>query len=169
MVITDNFDHLIDEKGRLAIPVQIRNAMDPEIDGTAFYLMPGSNGRCLELIPEKTFQQLARTANSGLIVDSEVAKVKRFIFGSASRLEPDKSGRVIIPDRFMMNLKNPDHLSGGILGRKVTLVGVVDRVEIWNSEDYQGHIREVRAEAPALFALVKKMFSQLPGTPATTI
>ena len=29
MVITDRYDHIIDEKGRLAVPSPIRNAMDP--------------------------------------------------------------------------------------------------------------------------------------------
>ena len=143
--------------------------MDPQIDGTGFYLKPGPNNRCLELIPERTFQQLAQSANSGLVVDNEIAKLKRLIFATASRLEPDKSGRVIIPDRFMMNPKNPDHLSGGILGRKVTLVGVLDRVEIWNTLDYQGHMREVRAESATLTALAQRMFTGLPGSPATAI
>lgn len=167
MVITDSFDHLIDDKNRLAIPVQVRNAMDPQIDGVALYVKPGPNGRCLELIPEKTFHQLAQAANSGLVVDHEIAKLKRYIFATASRLEPDKQGRVIIPDRFMANPKNPDPLSGGILGREVTLVGVLDRVEIWNRADYLSHMREVRAEALVLTAVAQKLFNPSPVSPAT--
>ena len=159
MVITDSFDHLIDEKNRLAIPAQIRNAMDPEVDGVAFYLKPGSNGRFVELIPEKTFEKLAMSAHSGLLVDNEIAKLKRYLFATASRLEPDKQGRVIIPERFMQNLKHPDPLSGGVLGREVTLVGVLDRVEIWNRTDYQAHMREVRAEAATLTAVAQRMFA----------
>ena len=54
MVITDRFDHVIDDKNRLAIPSPIRNAMDPEVDGKAFYLVP--EGRYLQLIPEKLFE-----------------------------------------------------------------------------------------------------------------
>ena len=164
MVITDSFDHLIDNQNRLAIPAQVRNAMDPQIDGVALYLKPGSNGRCVELIPEKTFEQLARSAQSGLVVDNEVAKLKRYIFATASRLEPDKQGRVIIPERFMQNPKHPDPLSGGILGREVTLVGVLDRVEIWNRADYLAHMREVRAEAASLSAVAERMYA--PPSPA---
>ena len=37
MVITDRFDHVIDDKGRLAIPSQVRNAMDPQIDGAVAF------------------------------------------------------------------------------------------------------------------------------------
>jgi MraZ protein len=168
MVITDSFDHVIDEKGRLAIPVQIRNAMDPQIDGDAFYVRPNSNGRCLELIPEKTFDRFAGAALSGLVVDPEVARLKRFVFAMASRLEPDKQGRVILPERFMRNSKNPDPLNGGILGREVTLVGVLDRVEIWNREDYLGHMREVRADANALTAAAAKLFGSVPIAPPAT-
>jgi len=166
MVITDNFDHLIDDKNRLAIPMQIRNAMDPQTDGVAFYLKPGPNGRCLELIPEKTFQQLSLRATSGLVVDNDVAKLKRFLFANASRLEPDKAGRVIVPDRFLQNPKNPDPLGGGILGRQVTLVGVLDRVEIWNRADFHAHMREVNADAVSLTAAAQKLFRDAPAEPA---
>src|SRR4051812_28151980 len=46
MVITDRHDHVIDDKNRLSIPSQIRNAMDPERDGEGFYLVP--EGRYLQ-------------------------------------------------------------------------------------------------------------------------
>ena len=57
MVITDRYDHVIDDKNRLAIPSQVRNVMNPETDGTAFYLVP--EGRYLQLIPGKLFERLS--------------------------------------------------------------------------------------------------------------
>ncbi len=88
MVITDRYDHVIDDKNRLAIPSQIRNAMDPEIDGTAFYVFP--EGRYLQLIPEKLFQKLAGNVTAGLALTPEAAKARRLVFAMASRVEPDK-------------------------------------------------------------------------------
>lgn len=164
MVITDRYDHVIDEKNRLAIPSPIRNAMDPEVDGTKFYLVP--EGRYLQLIPEKLFEQMAVLATAGLQVPSDVAKARRLMFATTSKLEPDKQGRVMIPDRFIADGKNRDMYSEAILGREVTLVGVGDRIEVWNRQDFVNHLRELMADRPSVQAAGQKMFESLPVQPA---
>ena len=113
MVITDRFDHVIDDKNRLAIPSPIRNAMDPEVDGKAFYLVPES--RYLQLIPEKLFERLSQQTQTGLMPSPEVAKARRLVFSNASRVEPDKQGRVIVPDRYMADSKGRDPIAAGAL------------------------------------------------------
>jgi MraZ protein len=161
MVITDRYDHVIDDKNRLSIPSQVRNALDPQIDGAAFYLVP--EGRYLQVIPEKLFQQLAGMASAGLTISPEVAKARRLMFANASRLEMDKQGRCIIPDRFFADSKNRDPFSEAILGREVTLVGVGDRLELWNRSDLHNHLRELAADRTTVQAGGAKMFSMAPG------
>ena len=94
MVITDRFDHLIDDKNRLAIPSQIRGALDPEVDGEFFYIVPES--RYLQLIPAKLFERLTKGAPAGLFIEPEEAEARRLLFGSTPRLEMDKQGRGIV-------------------------------------------------------------------------
>ncbi len=160
MVITDRYDHAIDEKNRLAIPSEIRRAMDPEIDGVAFYLLP--EGRYLQLIPEKLFQRLAGHAEAGLTISGDLARARRLLFASASRLEPDKQGRVIIPDRFMADAKNRDPFSDAVLSREVTLVGAGDRAELWNRADFYTHMRELMADRGTIAATSQKAFGPAP-------
>lgn len=160
MVITDRFDHAIDDKNRLAIPSPFRNAMNPETDGTAFYLVPES--RYLQLIPEKLFERLANASTAGLAVSAEVAKVRRLIFATASRLEPDKQGRVIIPDRFMADSKNRDPFTEAVLEHEVTLVGASDRIELWNRQDFLNHMRELLADRGSLQAAMQRLFGEAP-------
>ena len=164
MVITDRFDHLIDDKNRLAIPSSIRNAMDPEIDGSAFYLVP--EGRYLQLIPEKLFERLSNQATVGLTMTAEVAKARRLVFATASRLEPDKQGRVIIPDRFMADSKNRDPFSEAVIGHEVTLVGANDRIELWNRQDFLTHMHELLSNREILQASVQRLFGAVPPTAA---
>lgn len=164
MVITDRYDHVIDEKNRLAIPSAIRNAMDPEIDGTKFYLVP--EGRYLQLIPEKLFEQMAVLATAGLQVPSDIAKARRLIFSTTSKVEPDKQGRVIIPDRFMADGKDRDIYSEAVLKREVTLVGVGDRIEVWNRNEFVAHLRELMADRSSVQVAGQKMFESLPVQPA---
>lgn len=171
MVITDRYDHAIDEKNRLAVPSEIRRAMDPEIDGIAFYLVP--EGRYLQLIPEKLFQRLAGHAAAGLNIPGDLARARRLLFASASRLEPDKQGRVIIPDRFMADAKNRDPFSDAVLSREVTLVGAGDRAELWNRADFYTHMRELLADRSTIAAISQKAFGPAPRdvepSPAATV
>lgn len=148
MVITDRFDHSIDEKNRLSVPSHIRKAMDPITDGAAFYLVP--EGRYLQMIPEKLFERLAGWSDARLTVSPEIAKARRLLFATAAKLEWDKQGRCIIPDRFFIDRKTSDPLNEGILSRDVTLVGVGERMELWNRLDFQNHLRELLLDRPAV-------------------
>jgi MraZ protein len=163
MVITDRYDHVIDDKNRLAIPSPIRNAMDPEKDGTAFYVFP-ENGY-LQLIPEKLFQKLAAEITGGIALPAEVAKARRLVFGMASRIEWDKQGRVIIPDRFLRDAKNVDPFVRGTLEREVTLVGANDRLELWNRSEFMAHMTGLvpDASSPSLQSAMEFVFGKAPG------
>lgn len=165
MVITDRYDHAIDDKNRLAIPSQVRKALDATSDGSAFYLVP--EGRYLQLIPEKLFERLTLStsvATAGLTLAPEIAKARRLLFAGTARLEWDKQGRCIIPDRYFKDRREEDPCLEGILGREVTLVGVGDRLELWNRVDFQNHLRELMADRPAVQAAgAKAMASAMTG------
>lgn len=163
MVITDRYDHVVDDKNRLAIPSQVRNVMDPEKDGTAFYAVPEAH-RYLQLIPEKLFERLAGMVPAGLQVPLEMAKARRLLFGAAPRLELDKQGRVGLPDRFMRDgKKRVDPFDEAILGREVTLVGVGDRLELWNRDDWRGHLRELYADQHSVQQAARELYAPLNG------
>jgi len=142
MVITGRFDHLIDDKGRLAIPSQIRNQMDPDKDGTSFYLVPKDD--YLQMIPEKLFESIANQTPTGLLPSDEDAMVRRQLYSLTTKLDPDKQGRVVIPDGLMKDSETPDSLIQKKLDRAVTLVGNGDRLEIWNRNEYILHMQAAR-------------------------
>ena len=165
IVFTDRYDHSIDEKNRLAIPSSLRSALDPESTGVAFYIVPES--RFLQLIPESLFLQLASAANAGLTVDYNLARARRLLFATASRLVPDKAGRVVIPDRYMLDTKHKTPFGEALLERQVTLVGVGDRVELWNSQEFYGHLRELLADRQHVQGATQQLFSTVPQAGAT--
>lgn len=159
MVITGRYDHLIDEKGRLAIPSQVRNAMDPEVDGTAFFLVPEE--KYLQLIPEKLFDRLSQVP-AGLKPSEEFARIRRLLFSTATRLEPDKQGRVIVPEGVMADSKSPDRLVKVRLKREVTLVGASDRLELWNREDYIADMQGTVDNPASIQVTLQKLFGDYP-------
>jgi len=158
MVITDHYEHVIDDKNRLAIPSHVRSTMDPERDGVAFYLVPRK--AYLMLIPEKSLERTVQGKTAGLMPPAEVANVRRAVYGNSPRLEPDKQGRVIIPDRFMKAGK-PDaaEIPGYTrLDRAVTLVGNGDRLELWNRDEFVAHMKKAYEDPDKLENEVEKMF-----------
>jgi MraZ protein len=165
MVFTGRYDHVIDDKGRLAIPAPLRNQMNPETDGTGFYLVQES--RYLQLVPAQAFEALAGNIHTGLLPRAQVAKARRFLFSMSFKLEPDKQGRVMIPDGFMRDSKAPDPLAQTTLNREVTLVGNGDRIEIWNREEYLAHMREAKADLPSFMDALYGMFADAPTSVAS--
>jgi MraZ protein len=146
MAFTGHYEHVIDDKGRLAIPSPMRSAMDAARDGEGLYLM--QEGRYLRLIPEKLFEQWAGLTPAGLRPSADVAKARRHLFSLSTRLEWDKQGRVMIPDGLLHDSAHPDPVRRTILRREVMLAGCGDSIEIWNRDDYIAHMREANADPP---------------------
>ena len=159
MVFTGRFDHLIDDKGRLALPAAMRDQIRPEIHGEGFYLV--QEKRYLQLVPEKLFEHLASRVKASLLPEAKVAKASRFFFSGVFKLDPDKQGRVMIPDGFMKDSKNPDPLARTTLNHEVTLAGNGDRIEVWNRATFLAHMLEANDEVDTFIDVLIKLF----GTP----
>jgi len=156
MVFTGRFDHLIDDKGRLAIPSPLRGQIDPEIHGSGFYLV--QEQRYLQLIPAKVFEMLSSRIPQVLLPPAVVAKARRYLFAMTNELVPDKQGRVMIPDGFMKDSKAPDPLAQVLLNKEVTLVGNGDRIEIWNRQSFLTHMMEAKEDLPSFMDTLYGMF-----------
>lgn len=116
-MLTGEFNHSIDVKGRLIIPSKFR-----EILGEDFVITKGLDG-CLFVYPQeewKTFENKLRTLP---LTNKDARTFTRFFLGSAVDGGLDKQGRVLISSA----LRN---FAG--LDKEVVLVGVLDRIEIWD-------------------------------------
>jgi MraZ protein len=79
---------------------------------------------CLILVSSAFWERLlARLTGGKKTAGLGVRDIERFILGSAFETEPDEQGRIVIPEILS---------SYAGLGREVTFVGLVDRVEIWS-------------------------------------
>ncbi|MBM4027353.1 MAG: hypothetical protein FJ280_18395, partial [Planctomycetes bacterium] len=57
LLLTGEYQHVVDDKGRVLVSNKLRNQIDVEEHGANFYLVLGANG-ILCLYPEKCFEQL---------------------------------------------------------------------------------------------------------------
>ena len=130
-MLTGEFNHSIDAKGRLIIPSKFREDL-----GENFMVTKGMDG-CLFIYPEnewKTFEEKLRTLP---LTNKKARDFKRFFLGSAVDGDLDKQGRVLISSALRA-------YAG--LEKEVVLAGVLDRIEIWNKTAWDERNAEVEAD-----------------------
>jgi MraZ protein len=117
-----NYDVAIDDNNRMLIPSDIRKAIDPISDGEAFFLVPRADGR-FWLYPDRYYRTLAEQMAREMAPGEDLQKFNRVHFGLVSRIEWDKQGRVLLPEKEIRR-------SG--LSKEITVVGAGDHVEVWS-------------------------------------
>ena len=132
LLLTGEYEHALDNKSRLFITNKLRNQIDADEHGSSFYLILGANG-ILCLYPEKYFQQIALAVAPGKVAPDEAVSFERVSFALASKVELDRQGRLLLSERLRKRagLKN-----------NLTLVGVRDHIEIWNTGSWNKYVDE---------------------------
>ena len=135
-MLLGEFNHSIDEKGRLIIPAKLRDDL-----GESFVICNGLEG-CLFVYSQDEWNQFVAELNTLPRMNKDARIFKRYFFGSASEGSFDKQGRVLVP---------PTLRNAAGLEKDVVLVGVLDRVELWDKErwDERNQISEEGMDAIA--------------------
>jgi MraZ protein len=111
------YEHAIDEKGRLTIPVRYRELLE-----NGAYVSQGFD-RNLMVLDAPSFEKMFEHVNQMSMTDPVARQLKRFIFSSAERVDIDRTGRMLLP-QFLRDLAK---LDGAAM-----IVGVGDYFEIWS-------------------------------------
>ena len=118
-MLLGEYNHTIDEKGRLIIPAKFRNDL-----GENVVICKGLEG-CLFVYSQEEWNKFVAELETLPRMNKDARIFKRYFFGSANELTYDKQGRVLVP---------PSLRKDAGLEKEVTLVGVQDRVEIWDKD-----------------------------------
>jgi MraZ protein len=156
-ILYGEYDLTLDDKNRILVPAEVRRNLDPELDGEAFFLIVGIN-RLPWLYPDKYYRVLATQTIPDITPGEDQLAFDQANFGLASRVEWDKQGRLVIPEK---NLKR------AALQRDLTLVGVRDHLELWNRKDWDVHRQELEGRFSDI-ALKAKQARQISPAAAPT-
>ncbi len=96
LLLTGEYQHVVDDKSRVLISNKLRNQIDAEEHGSNFYLVLGANG-ILCLYPEKYFEQISLAVTPGTAAPDEAVAFERMSFALASKVELDGQGRLGLP------------------------------------------------------------------------
>jgi MraZ protein len=126
-------DHTLDEKNRLTLPAKVRQAFAGGI------VLTRGLDTCVEAYPVADWQQLVQSRLAGLnSLSHETRVLERFYYTGAVEAKPDKQGRVMLP---------PALIEHAGLDREVVVVGMRDRLEIWDRAAWRDQLKEVMGSA----------------------
>lgn len=107
----------MDAKNRVTIPSEWLGE-----DGGEFFVLPAKAN--LSVMPASELARQEDELREMIPAGPARQEALRHIYGSARRVEPDKQGRILLPEEFCRHAE----LSG-----EVTFVGVKNRFEIWSA------------------------------------
>lgn len=112
----------IDDKNRVIIPAKMRAAAGRDGE-SGFYITRGIDD-CITIQTAARFEQTsAAAAESSNRQTAAGRMIERAIFSKAEFAQCDRQGRLLLPARLLQQLG---------IGRQVVIVGVNDRIEIWD-------------------------------------
>lgn len=138
-MLIGEYIHTIDSKNRISLPFKFRKEV-----GKKIIITPGLD-QCLFVFTLKEWgrvsKKLSDSESSLSFLKSDKRSFNRFMFGRAAEVEIDSIGRILIPD-FLKERIN--------LADKAAIVGVEDRIEIWNDKIWEKYKETVERQADQL-------------------
>jgi len=128
-----SYPTVLDDAGRMNVPRRIKETME-RLDHYTWYMTPGLNGNLYLYNREEWAKVLARHASSYERLDQRTHQYFTFLYGFTAETRVDRQGRMPIPSQLREGLG---------LEREVVLVGVQDRLELWNKRGWEAFCREM--------------------------
>ena len=132
----------IDDKGRLTLSKNWHPELAP-----GFFMTRGFD-QCLFIFPETVFESIVRDLGGQTIASSDVRAFARHLAVFAEQGKLDRQGRIILPP----NLRQ---FAG--VNAQVMVVGVFDRLEVWDAKTFA----EINAQSEANATQVAEKYSNM--------
>lgn len=120
-MLIGEYQHSIDAKGRVFMPAKFREEL-----GENFLVTKGI-GKCLFVFSFEEWKKFAEKLKLIPMTDTSSQSFIRMLFASACECEPDKQGRILLPQRLRDFAE---------LLKDAVVIGVGSRAELWSSENW---------------------------------
>ena len=138
-MLIGEYIHTIDTKNRISLPSKFRKEM-----GRAVIVTRGLDS-CLFVFTkkewEKVSQKLSDSASDISFLKADQRSFNRYMFGRATEAEVDSIGRILIPEYLKDRIGLKD---------SAAIIGVKDRLEIWNDKTWKENQDMVEKQAVKL-------------------
>ena len=134
-MLIGEYKHTIDAKKRLSLPVKFRKELGKHI------VITKGLDTCLFVYSPKNFERFLARLKELSVGQSASRRFNRFVLGGAIDSQIDSLGRILVPD-FLKEFAG--------LKDSVVLIGVNDRVEIWDEKNWNDYREKSEKEADIL-------------------
>ena len=117
----------LDDKGRLILPAKFREQLEAGV------VLTRGQERCLYLFPAEEFARLAGQLRQAPVTSKQARDYLRVFLSGASDEAMDKQGRITVPALLR---------SYAGLERDCAVIGMGERVEIWDAPSWQTYLTE---------------------------
>ena len=121
----------LDDKGRLILPAKYRERLKTGI------VITRGHEKSLVIYPADTFESLAARALSMPTTNKRARAYTRMLLSGASDQPPDKQMRISVP---------PHLREYAGLDRDITITGVGDHLEVWDTPTWNTVLNEIEDE-----------------------
>lgn len=126
---TSEYTCKLDAKGRLVLPARMKASL-PNISSEELFMREGFEP-CLELYPLVEYKKIYSKIAGLNEFNAEYRRLQRNFFRGSTTVELDASGRLLVPKTMLQYAQ---------LNKDVIVVGMGNRMEIWNPEMYEKYI-----------------------------
>jgi MraZ protein len=136
-----SYTYTLDDKGRVSLPAPFRRD-----EGNQRFVLLQVEAPSLALYPERTWREVEDRLRNLLRNDPGARRWVMGVLASAVEVTPDSQGRILVPSK----LQEAAGLEGQVL-----MVGMIDRVDLWNPPEFEGSVAAEEEEfaryAPQIF------------------
>ncbi|MEK7818467.1 MAG: division/cell wall cluster transcriptional repressor MraZ [Bacteroidota bacterium] len=126
-----SFSHTVDAKSRVNIPAKLRKNLSREAKDT--FIVTRGFESCLFLYPQDEWMKLELTIRNLSSTNPQHRFMMRTLLECATEVELDGQSRVMLPKELLQFAK---------IESEVRMIGVLDRIEIWNPNIYEKYKSE---------------------------
>jgi MraZ protein len=136
------YNHTIDDKGRLTIPARFRDELESGV-----VITRGLDG-CLWAYGRSEWEALAEKIAQLPTTNPAARDFSRFMFSSAFDSIPDRQGRILLPQ----NLRDYAEIQNDTV-----VIGVKNKLEIWNPARWAEVVNQVEQDTEAMAAQLQDL------------
>jgi len=129
------YQHSIDDKGRVAVPVKLRNLLKKGA------VVTRGIDNCLFLYPKEQWSKIAEKLANMPVSQARARAFSRLMLAGAMEVDFDNQGRITMPEylRTFAGLK-----------KKAIIAGLYDRLEIWDEDNWNKYKNGAEKESTAI-------------------
>ena len=132
-MLVGTYEHKFDNKGRIVLPSKFREELGESAVATV------GIDQCVSIYSSGRWQDLLNRFQQMSFSKGRTRDFLRVLLATAHEVQFDSSGRILVPSNLRQHAK---------LDQEVSVIGVGDHVELWDTVSWNTYLENIRKDLP---------------------